>query len=118
MFDYDRRLLLSSIIEDVCCGVIYVPLHPVNESFFFVGLLLFGVCGILFNVLSRSVFSFFPRGSLDETLLLSVNFAACMVRILSFSRFVHSIVFYVECRHTIFVQTRGIFILALITFFL
>ena len=49
---------------------------PLVESCFFVGILFFGVCGVLFNVLSSSVFSFFRRGSLDETVLRSVNFGA------------------------------------------
>ena len=39
------------------------------ESYSFVSLLSFGVCKVLFNVLSRSVFSSFRRGSLDEGVL-------------------------------------------------
>jgi hypothetical protein len=39
---------------------------------YFVELLFFGVCGVSFNVLSRNVFLFFRRGSLDETVLRSV----------------------------------------------
>jgi len=50
-------------------------------------------------VLSRSVFSFFRRGSLDETMSRSVNFGACVVRILSMSCFVYSIIVYADCRH-------------------
>jgi hypothetical protein len=43
----------------------FTPL--VDICFVFVGLLFFGLCGVLFNVLNRSVFSFFRRGSPDET---------------------------------------------------
>ena len=44
------------------------------ESCRYVGLFFFGVCEVLlFNVLSRSVFSFFRRGSLDESVLRSVT---------------------------------------------
>ena len=60
----------------MCCDVFYVPLHSVNGKLFFfsffLGLLFFNVCGGLLNVLSRSVFSFFRRGSLDDTALQSV----------------------------------------------
>jgi len=38
-----------------------------------VGLLFYDVCGVLLNVLSRSAISFFRRGSLDESVLRSVN---------------------------------------------
>ena len=37
MFDYDRGVLLSSILEVVCSDVIYVPLHSVNGKDFFFG---------------------------------------------------------------------------------
>ena len=69
---------------------------PLMESCFSVGILFFDICGVLFNVLSRSVLSFFRRGSLDETVLQSVNFGACMVRILSMSCFVYSIAVYAD----------------------
>ena len=67
---------MNSFVEVVCCDVFYVPLHSVNGKLFFsflVGLIFFDVCGVLFNVLGRSVFSFFRRGSLDGTALQSVN---------------------------------------------
>ena len=54
----------------------YVPLHSVNGKLFFsffLGLLFFNVCEVLLNVLSRSVFSFFRKGSPDETALQSVT---------------------------------------------
>jgi len=87
------------------------------ESYSSVGLLSFGVCRILFNVLSISVFLFFRTGSLDASVLRYVNFGACVVRILSMSCFVYSIVVYVECRHTHILYSHvEPFILALITF--
>ena len=73
---------------------------------FFVGLLYFGACAVLFNVLSRRVFPFFRRGSPDETVLQSVNFGACMVRVLSMSSFVHSLVVYADCRHVQFLYSH------------
>ena len=72
MSDYDRSLLFSSLVEVVCCDVICVPLSSVNGKLFFMGLIFFVVCGVLFDVLSKSVFSFFRRRSLDETVLQSV----------------------------------------------
>jgi len=77
VFDYDRNLLLSSFVEAVCCDVFYVPLHSANGKLFFfsffLGLLFFSLCEVLLNVSSRSVFSFFIRGSLDDTALQSVT---------------------------------------------
>ena len=73
VLNYDRVLLLSSFIEILCCDVIYAPMPSVNRKLsYFVELLFFGVCGVSFNVLSRNVFLFFRRGSLDETVLRSV----------------------------------------------
>jgi hypothetical protein len=46
---------------------------PLVESCVFAGLLFFGEYGVLFNVLSRSVFLFFRSRSLDETVLRSVT---------------------------------------------
>jgi hypothetical protein len=51
--------------------VIYVPLRSVSGQLLFRGAVFFGVCGVLFSVLSRSVFSFFRRGSLDESVFRS-----------------------------------------------
>jgi len=59
-------------VEVVCCDVIYVTLPSVKGKLFFMGLIFFVVCAVLFNILSKSVFSFFRRGSLDETVLQSV----------------------------------------------
>ena len=67
--------------------------------FFSVSLLFFGVCGVLFSVLSRIVFSVFRSGSLDGTVLRTVNFGACVLRVLSMPSFVYSIVVYAECSH-------------------
>ena len=101
MFAYDRSLLLSSSTEFVCWDVIYVPLHSVNGKVFFfpLGLLFVGVCGILFNVLSRSVFSFFCRGLLDETVAFCKVWSVYGAYLIDIP-FLYSIVFYVECRHT------------------
>ena len=81
------------------CDLCSTSLRLWKDVFFFVGPLFFGVCGVLFNVLSRSVLSVFRRGSLDTTVWRSVNFGACMVRVLSMSSFVYCIVVYAECRH-------------------
>ena len=70
------------------------------------GRLYFGACAVLFNVLSRRLFPFFRRGSPDETVLQSVNFGACMVRVLSMSSFVCSLVIYEECRHVQFLCSQ------------
>jgi hypothetical protein len=43
-----------------------------GKLFFFRGAPFFGVCGVLFYVLSRSVFAFSRRGTLDDTVLRSV----------------------------------------------
>jgi hypothetical protein len=81
---------------------------PLMESCFFVGILFFALCGVSFNVLSRSVVSFFRRGSIDEHVLRSLNFGACMVRIPSMPCFVYSIVVYADCKHIqFFVYSRG-----------
>jgi hypothetical protein len=88
--------------------VLWFTFHftPLVERWFFVWLIFFGVCGVLFNVLSRNVFPFFHRGSPDETVLRSVNFGACTARVLSMSYFLYSIFVYAECRHIqIFVVT-------------
>jgi len=81
--------------------VLWFKFHftPLMESCFFVGIIFFDICGVLFNVLSRNILLFFRTGSLDETVLRSVNFGVCTVRILSMSCFVYSIVIYVDCRH-------------------
>jgi hypothetical protein len=86
------------------------------ESCFFVGILFFALCGVSFNVLSRSVLPFFRRGSIDENVLRSLNFGACMVRIPSMPCFVYSIVVYEDCKHPIFCIFTWIFSLALISF--
>ena len=64
------KYFLCSLVEVVCCDVMF-HLTLLVESCFFVGLLFFGACGVLSNVPSRTVFSFFRRGSLDETVLRS-----------------------------------------------
>ena len=58
---------------DVLCCDIYVQLPSINGKLFFVGLLFFDVCAVLFSVLNRSVFSIFHRGSQDETVMRSVT---------------------------------------------
>jgi hypothetical protein len=84
VFDYDRSLLLSSFIEFVCCDVNFV-----------------GVCRVLFNVLSRSVFPFFCRGLLDETVAICKVWSVYGAYLIDVP-FLYSIVFYVECRHILF----------------
>ena len=121
MFDYDRSVLLCSFVEAVCCDVVcFFVSHfaALTESYSFVGLLSFAICRVLFSVLSRSVFSFFRMGSLDDSVSRYVNFGACVVRILSMSCSVCSIVVFAECRHTHILYSHvEPFILALITFF-
>jgi hypothetical protein len=65
--------VLCNFVEAVSSDVIYVPLHSVSGKLFFRAAPFLAVCGVLFNILSRSVFSFFRRGSLDKTVLRSVT---------------------------------------------
>jgi hypothetical protein len=62
---------LCSFVEVVYCDVIYDPLHSVSGKLLLRGAPFLAICGVLFNILSRSVFSFFRRGSLDGTVLPS-----------------------------------------------
>jgi hypothetical protein len=63
---------MCSFIEAICCDLLGMfHLNLLVDSCFFRGALFFGVCGVLFSVLSRSLFSFFRRRSLDESVLQS-----------------------------------------------
>jgi hypothetical protein len=54
-YDHDRSVMLSSFVE-LCIEMLFV-FHLMGSCVFF------GVCGVLFNVSSGSVFSFFRRVS-------------------------------------------------------
>ena len=60
-------------MEVMCFDIVCVLFPSVNGKLFFVGLIFFGVCGVLFKVLSKSVFSIFRRGSEDETMMRSAT---------------------------------------------
>ena len=106
---HNHRSLFCAVLQKLFI-VICVTLNSVSgKMFLFVGVLFFGECGVLFNVLSRSLFSFFRRGSLDKTVLRSVNFGVFVLRVLSLSCFVYSIVIYAERRHTQFLCSHAEF---------
>ena len=117
IFHYDRSLFRAVLCKLFVVTSFMFHFSLLVESFFFLGAPFPWCIKSVIKLLIRSIFSFFLRGSLDETVLRSVNFGAYMVRILSMSCFVHSTVVYTECRHIqFFVQSRGIFSLALIGF--